>query len=153
MGTKTPGAIKRSVFTSPAEVEQSFYEALREADLDKLMQTWADDEDIVCIHPNGERLVGQQAIQTSWKEILSKGPLSIEAKIPVIFHHGMTVIHTVLERHYFATSMGQKEMLCHVTNIYQKSRNGWHMILHHASLAPPDTVLEDTHPTVSMLLH
>lgn len=153
MGTKTSDTLKRSVFTSPAEVEQSFYEALREADLNKLMQTWAEDEDIVCIHPNGERLVGSQAIQASWKEILAKGPLSIEAKIPVIFHHGMIVIHTILERHYFATSMGQKELLCHVTNIFQKNLGGWHLILHHASLAPPDTALDELHPTTSMLLH
>ena len=153
MATKTSGTLKRSVFTSPADVEQSFYEALREADLNKLMQTWADDEDIVCIHPNGERLVGAQAIQASWKDILEKGPLSIEAKIPLIFHHGMTAIHTILERHYFSTTQGQKEMLCHVTNIFQKTRNGWHLVLHHASLAPPNTVLNEIHPASNMLLH
>lgn len=153
MGTKTSGSAKRSVFTSPAEVEQYFYEALREADLAKLMQTWADDDDIVCIHPNGERLVGAQAIQASWKEILEKGPLSIEARTPVIFHNGMTVIHTLIEKHYFATTHGQKEVLCYVTNIFHKNRTGWHLILHHASLAPADVILNEMHISSNILLH
>ena len=36
---------------SAAEVEAAFYDALHRADLEALMALWADDEEIVCIHP------------------------------------------------------------------------------------------------------
>ena len=38
---------------SAAEVEAAFYDALHRADLEALMALWADDEEIVCIHPGG----------------------------------------------------------------------------------------------------
>ena len=30
-----------------------------------MMATWADDEDIVCVHPGGARLVGYDAVRTA----------------------------------------------------------------------------------------
>ena len=48
---------------SAAEVEAAFYEALNRADVEALMALWADDEEIVCIHPGGPRLHGHAAIQ------------------------------------------------------------------------------------------
>ena len=38
---------------SAAEVEVAFYEAINRADVQALMALWADDEEIVCIHPGG----------------------------------------------------------------------------------------------------
>ena len=50
---------------SAAEVEAAFYDALNRADLEALMALWADDEEIVCIHPGGARLIGHAAIRAS----------------------------------------------------------------------------------------
>ena len=47
---------------SPAEVETAFYDALNRADVDALMKLWADDDEIVCIHPGGPRLHGRSGI-------------------------------------------------------------------------------------------
>ena len=137
MGTKTPGAIKRSVFTSPAEVEQSFYEALREADLDKLMQTWADDEDIICIHREGKRLLGTKQVHNSWRDILTQNcKFSVELKDKRVINCGMTVIHVMLEKITQTTAEGIIESVCHATNIFQKDSRGWHVIMHMATSAP-----------------
>jgi ketosteroid isomerase-like protein len=46
------------VFATPEDVETAFYEAIARADLVALMSVWADDEEIVCIHPTGQRLSG-----------------------------------------------------------------------------------------------
>ena len=37
--------------SSPDDMEAAFYEALRHGDIDKLMACWADEDDIVCVHP------------------------------------------------------------------------------------------------------
>jgi hypothetical protein len=44
------------IFATPEDVETAFYEAIARADLGALMSVWADDEEIVCIHPTGQRL-------------------------------------------------------------------------------------------------
>jgi ketosteroid isomerase-like protein len=51
-----------AVFATPEDVETAFYEAIARADLAALMSVWADDEEIVCIHPTGQRLTGTDAI-------------------------------------------------------------------------------------------
>ena len=40
------------------ETEAAFYDAMQLGDIDKLMACWADEDDIVCVHPGGARLVG-----------------------------------------------------------------------------------------------
>ena len=47
------------------DVEAAFYEALQSGDIDKLMACWADVDDIVCVHPDGPRVVGGVAIRAT----------------------------------------------------------------------------------------
>jgi hypothetical protein len=39
--------------SSPDDIEQQFYEALQHGDIEALMAAWADDDDILCVHPGG----------------------------------------------------------------------------------------------------
>src|SRR3569832_2381182 len=48
-------------------VEAAFYDALQSGDIDKLMACWADEDDIVYIHPNGPRVVGPIAIRATFE--------------------------------------------------------------------------------------
>ena len=43
---------------SADDIEQQFYEALQQGDIERLMAAWSDDDDIACIHPGGPRVVG-----------------------------------------------------------------------------------------------
>ena len=61
---------KKQLNGSPAEVEAAFYDALNRADVEALMALWADDEEIVCVHPGGARLIGHRAIRESWTMLL-----------------------------------------------------------------------------------
>ena len=40
---------------TPDEIEQQFYEAMQRGDIESLMAVWSDDDDIVCVHPGGDR--------------------------------------------------------------------------------------------------
>ena len=60
-----------ATFASPADVEAAFYDAIARADLRALMSVWADDEDIVCIRPTGQRLSGTVAIRDSWRGVFA----------------------------------------------------------------------------------
>ena len=58
---------------SPDDVEAAFYEALQTGDLEKLMACWADDEEIVCVHPGGPRLLGASQIRSSFEAMFANG--------------------------------------------------------------------------------
>ena len=45
-------------YATAEDAEEAFYEAIARADLDALMAVWSEDEDIVCIHPTGQRMDG-----------------------------------------------------------------------------------------------
>ena len=50
--------MKNVLFKTAQDAETAFYEAQEKADLDAMMAVWADDDDIVCVHPGGMRLSG-----------------------------------------------------------------------------------------------
>ena len=118
---------------SAAEVETAFYDALNRADLEALMALWADDEEIVCIHPGGPRLIGHAAIRTSWQTLLANGALHILPTQLHETHNLMSSVHTVVEG--VSASEGQPAHLL-ATNVYIKTPRGWRIVLHHVSVAP-----------------
>lgn len=118
---------------SAAEVEAAFYDALNRADLDALMALWADDEEIVCIHPGGARLIGHAAIHASWQTILERGALHIIPSQLHETHNLMSSVHTVIEG--VAAAEGEAAHLM-ATNVYVKTPRGWRIVLHHGSVAP-----------------
>lgn len=123
----------RALHTSPEDIEQAFYEALEAADLDALMELWADDEQVVCIHPGGPRVEGYHDVRESWREIFGNGALQIRA-VPVHrISGGMIAVHNVIEQVVMSGRGGQEIVQVNATNVYHKGPSGWRLVLHHAS--------------------
>ena len=85
------------MFATPEEAELAFYDALERADLGRLMQVWSDDEEIICVHPGGLRMVGLHAVKESWHEILTQGALHIRATKLVTTQSMMSTVHSLIE--------------------------------------------------------
>ena len=129
-----------------AEVEAEFYAALKSADLDKLMACWGNDDDILCIHPGGPRLVGPQAIRQAYESLFSQaGSIEIiPTRLRVMESLG-TAIHSVIERISVRTAEGVHDLHLIATNVYQKAAQGWCLVVHHVSpVAPGDGEADDT---------
>lgn len=139
-----------SMFTTPNEAEQVFYDALRLADVALMMSVWSDEEEIVCIHPGGLRTIGHSAMQSAWQHIFANGPLSVVPLRPTIISSLMTSVHVLLEQVTVSTPEGDRTAHCYATNVFQKGRTGWRMVLHHASHTPRDVGLFDLqdHPSI-----
>ena len=73
---------------SPDEIEQQFYEALQRGDIERLMATWSDDEDISCVHPGGPRVVGAVAIRAAFEAIFANSAGQIVCALPPISQRG-----------------------------------------------------------------
>jgi len=139
------------MFATPDEAEHAFYEALEQADPVRLMQVWSDDEDIVCIHPGGLRVVGHSAVQESWHQILSSGPVRVRPMRPLVLLSMMSAVHVLIEQIATSAHPNASFANCYVTNIYHKGPTGWRMVMHHASPAPAEAGVLDLHDVPDML--
>jgi ketosteroid isomerase-like protein len=115
------------------DVEAAFYDALQNADIEKLMACWADEDEIVCIHPGGPRVVGAMAIRATFEAMFANG--SIRAwpeKVRKVVSVASSV-HNLLERVEVLTPGGPKDAWVIATNVYHKTAQGWRLVAHHAS--------------------
>jgi uncharacterized protein (TIGR02246 family) len=127
----------KAIFTTPQDVENAFYEALERADLEAMMAVWAEDEEIVCVHPGGARLAGYADIRDAWRRVFENNTkLQVQLSTPTVMHTPFTAVHSLIERISVA---GMEETRAPVvaTNVYVRGPLGWRMIVHHASAAPP----------------
>ena len=137
---------------SPDEVEQQFYEALRRAQIDVLMALWADEDDALCIHPGGPRMVGSVAIRASFEAVFAhNGGLPIHAEKIHRVHTASVAVHSVLEHLELPTPEGTQSAWVMATNIYVPTPKGWRLVAHHASQADSQDIHE--HPSLPTVLH
>ena len=131
---------------SPEDAEAQFYDALREGDLDRLMDVWADDDEIICVHPGGGRVVGAQAIRAVFETIFGNGGVAVQTEHATRILSMGCAIHSVLERVDVTTAEGPRTLWIVATNVYVQTAHGWRLAAHHASPAAGDepNVLGDT---------
>ena len=128
---------------SADEIETAFYEALQSGDLERLMACWANEEDIICVHPGGPRLIGAVAIRNSFEFMFSHGPIR---SFPERLHKLETItsaVHNLIERVEIYTADGAQIAFVTSTNVYMRTAQGWRMVAHHASPGTPPEIHSD----------
>ncbi|MES2050278.1 MAG: nuclear transport factor 2 family protein [Pseudomonadota bacterium] len=132
---------KKQFNGSADELESAFYDAISKADLEGLMALWAEDEEIVCIHPGAPRLVGHAAIRASWEAIFEQGSVHIHPLQLHAMQNMFTAVHSVIEEVQRKSNKSQ-DMHILATNVFIKTPQGWRIATHHASIAAGDPPLE-----------
>ena len=128
--TKNQAAI---VGGSADEIEAAFYEALQKGDIEKLMACWADEDEVVCVHPGGPRVVGVLAIRAAFDAMFSNGSIRAVPQQVRKVESLTSVVHNVLERIEVLTQGGPAHAYVLATNVYHRTAQGWRMVVHHAS--------------------
>jgi ketosteroid isomerase-like protein len=126
------------------DIEAAFYEALQNADIDKLMACWADEDEIVCVHPGGPRVVGPGAIRAAFDAMFANGSINVRPQSVRKIESLASAVHNVLERVEVMTEEGNREAYVIATNVYHKTPQGWRMVVHHASPGTPRELQELT---------
>jgi ketosteroid isomerase-like protein len=124
------------------DIEAAFYEALQNADITQLMACWADEDEVVCVHPGGPRLIGGGAIRAAFEAMFANG--SIQAR-PERLHKVESLassVHNVLEHVEVLTPDGPRHACVIATNVYHKTPQGWRLVAHHASPGTASDVAE-----------
>jgi len=118
---------------SSDELEAAFYDALQNADLERLMACWADDDEVVCVHPGGARLIGLGAIRSAFEAMFNNGSVRVRAEGVRKIEALGSAVHSVRERVELLTPEGPMEAVVIATNVYHKTAQGWRLVAHHAS--------------------
>ena len=135
---------------SANDIEATFYEALQAADIDRLMACWADEDDIVCIHPGGPRLIGSAAIRASFDAIFANGSIRVRPQHVRSVETIASAVHSLVERIEVMTPEGPGQAHVIATNVYQRFAQGWRLVAHHASPGTTHEMLEES-PTPQVL--
>jgi uncharacterized protein (TIGR02246 family) len=122
-----------ALLATPDDVEAQFYEALQQADLNKLMAVWSDDDDIVCVHPGGPRVVGAADIRASFEAIFANGAVPLQPQGVRRLSALGCAVHHLVEHIAVADAQGLRSVWMLATNVYVKTAQGWRMVAHHAS--------------------
>lgn len=128
--------LSKTIYTTPQQAEAAFYEAIERADLEAMMAVWAEDEEIICIHPGGARLAGYTSVREGWRQIFAGGRNLRFALASQVYSQGMLLsVHSLHEN---ITIIGEqrKPPPVVVTNVYIRGPLGWRMLVHHASPGP-----------------
>jgi ketosteroid isomerase-like protein len=124
---------KTTIFPTPADAANAFYEAFEARDIEAMMAVWAEDEEIICVHPGGPRLVGYAAVRASWTELFAgETRLRLHLSGPLLLQTIAMAVQSVTEQLTFgeeSESRGSVE----ATNIFLQTPVGWRMLAHHAS--------------------
>ena len=133
-----------ALMATPQDIEVQFYEALQRGDIEALMAVWSDDEDIVCVHPGGPRIVGAAAIRATFDSIFANGPISVHPEKLRTVNTGHCAVHNLMERVDISTDEGPNTAWVIATNVYIKTDQGWRLVAHHASPGSPRELQEVT---------
>jgi ketosteroid isomerase-like protein len=136
---------------SADDIELELYQAMRRGDLEALMSLWSDDDEICCIHPGGERLVGAAAIRASFEAMFGNGTIDAEPHRVRRLDSHSSAVHSVLERVRVMTREGERFAWVIATNVYLKSAQGWRLVAHHAS--PGSAVEAQESAEAASILH
>ena len=131
---------------SADDIEAAFYEALQSANLEKLMACWADEDEVVCVHPGGPRLIGIGAIRVAFDAMFANGSIRAWPEGVRKVDSLASSVHNVRERIEVLTEDGPREAYVIATNVYHKTAQGWRMVAHHASPGYERVALEIGEP-------
>ncbi|MDA8257878.1 MAG: nuclear transport factor 2 family protein [Betaproteobacteria bacterium] len=132
----------QKIFASPQDAETAFYEALENCDIEAMMSVWAEDEEVVCVHPGGPRLVGYATIREAWQNVFANGTrLRVRLSQQTTVSTPFAMISMLLEHIATADNENLNAPVA-TTNIFVRGALGWRMVAHHASPVPPSSIAE-----------
>ena len=116
---------------------------------------WTEDEEIVCVHPAGQRLAGQTQVREVWQQMFAGGSnMRVQIAQRVAVTGMMVAVHSVYENITVTGEQRPRPPMV-ATNVYLRTPSGWRMAVHHASPAPGEPVAnaEPATPSSPKILH
>lgn len=125
-----------------AEVNEAFYQAFEALDLEAMDHVWAARDYTACVHPGQETIVGWPEVRESLGSIFAgTGKIRFRLTNIQIEVRGAIAWAFVLENIHHGDDV---LVAVQATNIFERTPEGWRMVLHHASPISDDAGEPDT---------
>ena len=135
-----------TIFTTPQDAATAFYRAFEAKDIDAMMAAWAEDEEIVCVHPGGPRLVGFDAVRVGWEQIFAgETKLLFRLEELVVLETVGMALQSAIEQVTVGDNPAPRGTAI-ASNVFLRTPSGWRIVLHHASPAPSMTIASPAGP-------
>jgi ketosteroid isomerase-like protein len=135
-----------TIFTTPQDAAVAFYHAFESKDIDAMMAAWAEDEEIVCVHPGGPRLAGFDAVRMGWEQIFAgETKLTFRLEEIVVLETVGMALQSAIEQVTVGDEAAPRGTAI-ASNVFLRTPSGWRMVLHHASPAPTMVVATPAGP-------
>ncbi len=120
-------------YPTPEAAEAAFYAAFETRDLDAMMDVWAHDEHIACIHPLVAPLNGRAAVAAGWRSMFeAAGQFRVQTELAHEIRSPGHVIRIVREYLIIGHETEPRPPIL-ATNLFTQQDGHWRMVLHHAS--------------------
>ena len=147
--------MKKSSFPTPQDAEAAFYAALERADLEAMMEVWSEDEEVSCVHPGSPRVSGLAQVRENWAQIFrSDQRLQVNTSDQIIVTGLLFSVHSLHENIMVRSGRGEgMRSIVIATNMYQRTGQGWRMLLHHGSPGTAPAVRRELPAEAPKVLH
>jgi SnoaL-like domain len=113
-----------------------FYHAFEGLSINMMDSLWKHDENVICVHPGWELLVGWLAIRESWVTIFQNTEMIkfniTNAKVRSFDNSNIGVV--VCQENIESSVSGQQDRIGVIaTNIFERCENRWVLIHHQGS--------------------
>jgi len=122
---------------SVERANEVFYEALSHLSHEEMDRVWSHGNEVRCIHPGWDVLIGWSAVREAWRSIFASSPgLAVAATEVEVNVFGDLAWVLCMERILNADEGSESVSFARATNLFARTPEGWKMILHHASPVP-----------------
>lgn len=116
----------------------AFYAAFERADYDEMVEIWADDDGVVCVHPGAEPIRGHRDVMRSWLALMANSTyiqfFLTDVKAVVVGDvASVTCSENVLAAGADTPVGSFAGGSAAATNVFRRTSAGWQLWIHHAS--------------------
>jgi len=127
-----------------AELNERFYRAIEDRNLDAMEDVWLHEDWVKCVHPGWEMIVGWDGIRESWRKIFENTSgmrISATGERAVVEGDFAWVSCTENLVIFLDHSSAPVSAATIATNLFFRQGSEWRMIHHHASPTPATEVI------------
>ena len=119
---------------------QHFYAAFESIDMAEMESVWAHDDNVECVQPGGELLLGWDEVRGSWARIFANTK-RVRIALSSIWVRVEGDVGWVACTEHVTTAFtdGFDEAIIQATNIFIRVGADWLLVAHHASPLPAPT--------------
>ncbi len=130
-------------YRTPQEAEDAFYDALDEADLNRMLSVWAEADDIACLLPMHPLMRGRSDVTDQFNQLFSQGHrVSLAITHLEWIETADMAIHLVEETLQNLPTGTPPQPPMYGMNAYRKDADGWRLVLHQNAPTPPPPGLD-----------